>query len=144
MPDNIIRFPPATSIPTAPSRGPLPSIPGEFEVLRVAALLARCNGRSLDADSTARAISASVVRRRQIAERIVGLDLVVEGCAKPGHETEWRRLLERSFADSQLSEAESARFSDISAPGYGRVGAPRVGTDAAADAWIIEARVIGL
>jgi hypothetical protein len=70
----------------------------------------------------------------------VGLDLVVEGCAKPGHETEWRRLLERSFADDQLSKAEIARFNDISVPGYERIGAPRVGTDAAADAWIIEAR----
>ena len=72
----------------------------------------------------------------------MGLDLVVEGCAKPGHETEWRRLLERSFADSQLSEAEIAHFNDISVPGYGRIGAPRVGTDAAADAWIIEARKV--
>jgi hypothetical protein len=27
----------------------------------------------------------------------MGLDLVVEGCAKPGYEKEWRRLLERSF-----------------------------------------------
>ncbi len=70
----------------------------------------------------------------------MGLDLVVEGCAKPGHEDEWRRLLERSFAEKQLSEAELARFNDISVPGYERIGAPRVGTDAAADSWIIEAR----
>lgn len=70
----------------------------------------------------------------------MGLDLVVEGCAKPGHETEWRRLLERAFADSQLSEAEIARFNEISIPGYQRIGAPRVGFDAAADAWIVEAR----
>jgi hypothetical protein len=76
----------------------------------------------------------------QLRGRLVGLDLVVEGCAKPGHETEWRRLLDRSFADDQLSEAEIARFNDISVPGYARLGAPRVGTDAAADAWIIEAR----
>jgi hypothetical protein len=70
----------------------------------------------------------------------VGLDLVVEGCAKPGHEEEWRRLLERSFAEEQPSEAELARFKDITVPGYERIGAPRVGTDAAADTWIIEAR----
>ena len=74
------------------------------------------------------------------AESFVGLDLVVEGCAKRGHETEWRRLLERTFADSQLLEAEIARFNEISIPGYERIGAPRVGFDAAADAWIIEAR----
>jgi hypothetical protein len=70
----------------------------------------------------------------------VGLDLVVEGCAKPGHETEWRQILERAFADKQLSEADIARFKDISVPGYERIGAPRVGFDAAADAWIIAAR----
>jgi hypothetical protein len=61
----------------------------------------------------------------------VGLDLVVEGCAKPTHEMEWHRLLERAFADSQLSEAEIARFEQISVPGYERIGAPRVGFDAA-------------
>ncbi len=70
----------------------------------------------------------------------MGLDLVVEGCAKPGHETEWRQILERAFADKQLSEADIARFKDISVPGYERIGAPRVGFDAAADAWIIAAR----
>lgn len=70
----------------------------------------------------------------------MGLDLVVEGCAKPGHEDEWRRLLERSFAEEQPSEAELARFNDISVPGCERIGAPRVGIDAAADTWIIEAR----
>lgn len=70
----------------------------------------------------------------------MGLDLVVEGCAKLGHETEWRRLLEHAFAGSQMSEAQIARFNEISIPGYQRIGAPRVGFDAAADAWIIEAR----
>ena len=39
----------------------------------------------------------------------MGLDRVVEGCAKPGHETEWRRILERSFANEKVSEAEIAR-----------------------------------
>ncbi|HYL84830.1 MAG TPA: hypothetical protein VE263_11390 [Candidatus Angelobacter sp.] len=70
----------------------------------------------------------------------MGLDLVVEGCAKPGHESEWRRLLERSFADQELSEAEAARFQEISIPGYQRIGAPRVGSDRAADEWILQAR----
>jgi hypothetical protein len=70
----------------------------------------------------------------------MGLDLVVEGCAKPGHEGEWRRLLERTFADKELSEAETERFQEISIPGYERVGAPRVGQDPAADQWILEAR----
>src|SRR5688572_13050340 len=70
----------------------------------------------------------------------MGLDLVVEGCAKPGHEREWRQLLERAFADEQLSDAEIARFQDVSIPGYQRIGAPQVGSDKAANEWIIEAR----
>jgi hypothetical protein len=70
----------------------------------------------------------------------VGLDLVVEGCAKPGHEAEWRRTVEDAFDERELSQAEVARFRDISIPGHERIGAPRVGFDAAADAWIIEAR----
>ena len=70
----------------------------------------------------------------------MGLDLTVEGCAKPGREDEWRRLLERSFADEELSEAEVKRFREISLPGYERIGAPRVGYDGAANQWILEAR----
>jgi hypothetical protein len=70
----------------------------------------------------------------------MGLDLVVEGCAKPGHETEWRQFLERAFADGQPSAAEIARFNEISIPAYQRLGAPRVGIDAAADTWIIQAQ----
>jgi hypothetical protein len=70
----------------------------------------------------------------------MGLDLIVEGCAKPGHEREWRQLLQRSFSDKEPSEAEVARFRKISIPGYERIGAPRVGYDSAADQWILEAR----
>ena len=70
----------------------------------------------------------------------MGLDLIVEGCAKPGCEQEWRRLLKRSFADEELSEAEVTRFQEISIPGHERIGAPRVGSDEAANAWILHAR----
>ena len=70
----------------------------------------------------------------------MGLDLVVEGCAKPGHEAEWRRLLQRSFADEELSETEITRFQEISIPGYQRIGAPRVGQDSAANEWIVKQR----
>ena len=72
----------------------------------------------------------------------MGLDLVVEGCAKPGHEPEWLRFVQRSFAEEQLSEQEVARFQDISIPGYERLGAPRVGFDSKADAWILKARKV--
>ncbi len=70
----------------------------------------------------------------------MGLDLVVEGCPKPGHEEEWRRLLERSFADEELSKTEVARFTEICIPGHERIGAPRVGYDDAANQWILQAR----
>src|SRR5579863_9701685 len=70
----------------------------------------------------------------------MGLDLTVEACAKPGHEQEWRHLLERSFADEELSEAELAQFQAISIPGYEHIGAPRVGSDDAANDWILRAR----
>lgn len=70
----------------------------------------------------------------------MGLDLTVEGCPKPGHEQEWRDLLERSFADEELSPAEVARFQEIVIPAHERVGAPRVGFDQSADDWIIEAK----
>src|SRR5262245_6002285 len=70
----------------------------------------------------------------------MGLDLIVEGCAKPGHEDEWRKLLARSFADEEVSEVDIKRFQQISVPGYERIGAPRVGQDSAANEWILEAR----
>jgi hypothetical protein len=70
----------------------------------------------------------------------VGLDLVVEGCAKPGHDAEWRRMLERFFAGEGPSTEEIEHFQKICIPGYQRVGAPRVGFDSNADAWIIEAQ----
>jgi len=70
----------------------------------------------------------------------MGLDLVVEGCCKPGYEREWRELLKRSFDEEELSEAETARFQEICIPGYERIGAPRVGHDSAADQWILKAQ----
>lgn len=72
--------------------------------------------------------------------RPLGLDLIVEARAKAGHEAEWRGLVERYFADEPLDDEEKARFDDISVPAYASVGAPRVGFDPAADAWIIEVR----
>ena len=70
----------------------------------------------------------------------MGLDLIVEGRAKPGYEQEWRQLLERSFKEEELSSADASRFKEISIPGYERIGAPRVGYDSAANEWILEAR----
>jgi len=70
----------------------------------------------------------------------MGLDLIVEGCPKPGHEDEWRHLLKRSFADEELAKTEAARFQEICVPGHERIGAPWVGYDNAANQWILEAR----
>lgn len=68
----------------------------------------------------------------------MGLDLIVEACAKGGHEAEWRRFVERAFDYEELSQAETDRFAEISIPAYERLDAPRVGFDSAADAWITE------
>ena len=73
----------------------------------------------------------------------MGLDLVVEACAKPGCEAEWRRTVERVFANDQPSDVELDRFAEISIPAHQRLGAPRVGYDPAADEWIIETRKAG-
>jgi hypothetical protein len=69
----------------------------------------------------------------------MSLDLVVGACAKPGHEDEWRQILQNDFA-GQLTKAEAARFEEISIAPYLRIEAPRVGFDDAANAWIIEAK----
>lgn len=69
----------------------------------------------------------------------MGLDLIVEGCARPGHEAEWRSLIERFF-DDDVSDADVQRFREIAIPAHERLDAPRVGYDAAADAWILERR----
>ncbi|ASV88695.1 hypothetical protein CES85_3397 (plasmid) [Ochrobactrum quorumnocens] len=70
----------------------------------------------------------------------MGLDLIVEGCVKAGHEREWWRLIEQAFSGNVLSDTEIARFNEISSPGYENIGAPRVGSDPAADEWIIKAQ----
>lgn len=68
----------------------------------------------------------------------MGLDLLVEGRAKPGHEDEWRRILERSFAREEITEAETERFQEITVADYETLSAPRVGFDESANAWVIK------
>jgi hypothetical protein len=70
----------------------------------------------------------------------MGLDLIVESCARAGHEAEWRRIIERSFGDEELTEQETNRFQEISIPAYERLDAPRVGYDPAANDWIVAVR----
>lgn len=70
----------------------------------------------------------------------MGLDLIVEGRAKSGHDAEWRRLVEKTFAGEELSEAELGRLDEISVSAGDTLGAPRIGYDAAADAWLLKVR----
>jgi len=69
----------------------------------------------------------------------MGLDLNVEGRAKPGHEAEWREILSRSFSNKP-KKGDEERYAEISIPAWAQVNAPRVGYDPAADAWIIGAQ----
>ncbi|HMI18621.1 MAG TPA: hypothetical protein VK533_03670 [Sphingomonas sp.] len=70
----------------------------------------------------------------------MGLDLIPEGAAKAGHEAEWRRMVERVFRGETISDADTELYQAISIPSYEQVGAPRVGYDKRADAWIIATR----
>lgn len=70
----------------------------------------------------------------------MGLDLLVEACAKPGHEDEWRRAIQRSFDGDPASQSDLDRFAEISTPPFERLGAPRVGQDEAANRWILKVR----
>lgn len=70
----------------------------------------------------------------------MGLDLIVESASRPGHEAEWRRLIGRALAEEDLSDTEVARFQEISTPAYEALGAPRVGFDEVANAWIFDAQ----
>jgi len=68
----------------------------------------------------------------------MGLDLIVEARAKPGHVGEWRNFVERSFANEELTEEEMERFAEISISDSETVGAPRIGFDESANAWVIK------
>lgn len=67
----------------------------------------------------------------------MGLDLLVESRAKPGHETEWREIMMRHFGGHD-SEEDKARFAEIGIPPWITLEAPRVGFDKAADDWILK------
>jgi hypothetical protein len=70
----------------------------------------------------------------------MGLDLVPLGRAKPGHEEEWERLMRQLYKGEAESEAAFERRNEISILPYEAVGAPRVGSDAAADRWMLQQR----
>ena len=72
----------------------------------------------------------------------MGLDLIVEARAKAGHEAEWREIARCVVEGDEPTEQQTARFGEISIPPYEEVGAPRVGHDPEADAWLINVRKI--
>lgn len=67
----------------------------------------------------------------------MGLDLFPAGRAKPGHEAEWARLVQRLYDGEKETEREAERRFELSILPHADVGAPRVGEDPAADAWLL-------
>lgn len=67
----------------------------------------------------------------------MGLDLVVLGRSKLGHEAEWRRLVDGSF-NGELSQSDQERLTEIGVPAYESLEVPRVGYDQIADDWIVK------
>ncbi len=67
----------------------------------------------------------------------MGLDVFPAGRPKPGHETQWAVLMQKLYDGDTETEAESERRLAISVMPYDDVGAPKVGEDPAADAWLL-------
>lgn len=68
----------------------------------------------------------------------MGLDCIPMGKAMTGHEAEWQGLMDKLYADEELPEEHRERLIEISLHPYQNAGAPVVGTDPEADAWVIE------
>lgn len=67
----------------------------------------------------------------------MGLDLFPAGRPKPGFEAKWSALMQKLYDGDKETEEESERRFEISILPYADLGAPRVGEDAAADAWLL-------
>lgn len=67
----------------------------------------------------------------------MGLDWLAGNRPKPGHEQEFAALLVKSRGDEGISDEQREHFEEISIPAYSQVGAPQVGTDRIADAWVL-------
>ncbi len=67
----------------------------------------------------------------------MGLDLVVLGKPKIGHESEFASGLAKVSRGDEMSEAETSRFLEITTQPYESLGAPQVGFSPAADEWIV-------
>jgi hypothetical protein len=67
----------------------------------------------------------------------MGLDLEPMGRSVAGQEAEWERLMEILYKGGDAPPDHAKRLLAISIPPYADIGAPRVGFDAEADAWMI-------
>jgi hypothetical protein len=67
----------------------------------------------------------------------MGLDVFPAGRPKPGHEARWAELMQKLYDGDEESEEESERRFEISILPYDDIGAPKVGEDPAADAWLL-------
>lgn len=67
----------------------------------------------------------------------MGLDLFPAGRPKPGFEAKWSALMQKLYDGDTETEEESERRFEISVLPHDDVGAPKVGEDAAADAWLL-------
>lgn len=67
----------------------------------------------------------------------MGLDLLPMGRAVSGQEAEWKQLMEPLYTNSPTPADHPQRLLAISIPPHADIGAPRVGSDEAANAWMI-------
>jgi hypothetical protein len=66
----------------------------------------------------------------------MGLDWLAGNKPKAGHEDEFESLI-KAGAEGTISDEMRERFQEISIPSYTQVGAPVVGTDPIASAWVL-------
>jgi len=67
----------------------------------------------------------------------MGLDWLAGNRPKPGFEAEFAQLLSRREEGEEITDEMRERFDEISIQAYTQVGAPVVGTDRVADAWVL-------
>src|SRR5689334_9557235 len=67
----------------------------------------------------------------------MGLDWLAGNRPKPGHEAEFASILAKKEEGEEITDEVHERFADISICAYTQVGAPVVGVDRVADAWVL-------
>jgi hypothetical protein len=67
----------------------------------------------------------------------MGLDLIPAGRPKPGFEARWSELMQKLYEGDKETDQEAESRFEISILPWADLGAPRVGEDPAADAWVL-------